>query len=124
MTVRRSDLLAPDGSPLLLEPGVTLEPGPAVIDPLKPGWKTTEGWLAIACLVSGLVAAGYAASGRTDGEHATQLVKDAVIGLGGLVLAALPVWQYIRGRGEVKVAAVNASAAPTSMFALSPRGAA
>ena len=83
------------------------EPAPPP-DPLRPAWLTTEFYLAVAGLVAGLVVTGYALSGRADGEHTAQLVKDAIIGIGGLVLAVAPVYIQIKGRNELKQVAAAA----------------
>lgn len=98
--------------PKTTDPIVPADPAPPP-DPLKPALYSTEWWLAVAALVGGLVAAGYAATGRADGEHVAQVVKDAVIAVGGLVLAAVGVYAQIKGRNKVKAVAAAAQTKET-----------
>ena len=66
---------------------------------MKQGYKTTEFWLTILGLIAGaLVATGV----LTENEGVT--LQEAVV---GLVMAILPIWQYIQSRTAVKVASLK-----------------
>lgn len=77
---------------------------------VKPGYLSTEFWSMLAAQLSGLIAVVYAVTGRDDGKAVESIVKETVTAAGGFVLAVVGLWQYIRARREVKVAASEARA--------------
>ncbi len=70
---------------------------------MKPGYKTTEFWLAAAAqLIPLLVLFGV-----LTGEEAATLdnsLGEAVATVGALVVAVSPVWKYIESRANMKAA--------------------
>src|SRR5688572_11671081 len=81
------------------------------MEEVKSGYLTSEWWAMLAAQVAGLVAVVYSVTGRDDGKAAESVVKEIVTAAGGFVLAAVGLWQYIKARREVKVAASHAQAA-------------
>jgi hypothetical protein len=77
---------------------------------VKSGWRSTEWWAMLASQLGGLVAVVYAVTGRDDGKAAESVIKEAVTAAGGFCIAAVGLWQYIKARKEIKVAASEARA--------------
>ena len=62
----------------------------------KPGWKTTEFWLTLFAAGAGVLVA----TGVLSNEDVVTL-QELIM---GVVLAVLPIWEYIKSRTEVKTA--------------------
>lgn len=70
---------------------------------MKPGYKTTEFWLAvIAQIVPLLVMFGVFTAG--EGEQAQNAMSEAVKAVFALGASAAPIWRYIQSREQVKIA--------------------
>lgn len=68
---------------------------------VKPGWKTSEFWLATAktvlafLLVTGVIK-------PVDGPTVEEHVTNGIVAVFALITAGVGVWKYIQSRSEVK----------------------
>lgn len=80
------------------------------MEEMKPGWKTTEFWIALAGQLLGLLAVLGVVNSEAQAALSDALTK--AITAAGVVLAnVLVVWKYISARASVKQAHVEAQAA-------------
>ncbi len=67
----------------------------------KPGWKTTEFWMALAtALISVLVVLGLVSP--TDSDAASGAISNAITSIFALVANATVIYKYIHSRTELK----------------------
>lgn len=70
---------------------------------MKPGWKTTEFWLAFLSAVAGLaLVLGFI--GKDQHDQVIQYLPDLVKGLVALAMIVWPLIRYIGGRADIKKA--------------------
>jgi len=71
---------------------------------VKPGWQTTEFWLAMSAKVIGLlVLFGFVPQG--DEKVVSETIANAIAHIGALAVIAVSVWGYIKSRTTTKTAA-------------------
>jgi hypothetical protein len=68
---------------------------------IKPGWQSTEFWLAVASLLVSLVAAGFGWDAATQHDVQTA-VASATTSLVSVVSSVTLAWKYMHGRETLK----------------------